>query len=82
MMKVNLNIGNVNYMENNQNLEQQNSETPEKEENIIKKYDIEGLIIGTVFGIILAIIGITDILMGIVVGMFIGLVIGTCIKKK
>jgi hypothetical protein len=69
-------------MENNENLEQQNVETTEKEENAVKKYDIEGLIIGAFFGVILAIVGITDILMGIVVGMFLGLVTGTCIKKK
>lgn len=69
-------------MENNKNLKQQNIKETDSKENIIKSYDVEGLMIGAFLGIFVAIVGITDVLMGIVVGMFIGLVVGTCIKKK
>jgi hypothetical protein len=54
----------------------------EKEENIEKTYDIEGLLIGGAIGLAVGILISFNAIFAMQIGMFLGLIIGTRKKKK
>jgi hypothetical protein len=63
-------------------IEKENINNIEKEENIEKTYDIEGLLIGGAIGLGVGIIISFNAIFAMQIGMFLGLIIGTRKKKK
>jgi hypothetical protein len=63
-------------------IEKENISNIEKEENIEKTYDIEGLLIGGAIGLAVGILISFNALFAMQIGMFLGLIIGTKKKKK